>query len=159
MYRKGVTALILNQENKILLINLMSFKNHFFALPGGGIESGEKVEEALLREIQEELGIQSQYFNIEKRAQKPMRFEVSAGSFVRDGVTYIGQERLFFLVRFIAGDDKIRLNKEEVRRYVWASFEDLKRFLLFDNQLEETVSQIQQLCPEIIAWSLKTGFP
>ena len=32
----------------------------FFVVPGGGVEEGEKVEETAVREIQEELGIQSE---------------------------------------------------------------------------------------------------
>lgn len=150
MYRKGVTALILNKENKMLLVNLMSFEHHFFALPGGGSDTDESPEETVSREIQEELGMELKHFFIEKHAKEPIRFEFKAGPLVRNGITYTGQERLFFLIRFNEDDDKIKLNKEEVRKFVWSSFDDLEKYLLFDNQLEETVSQIKELCPEIM---------
>ena len=45
MYRKGVVAIILNQNNEILLVNLILFEKIFFAIPGGGIDVNEtKIE-------------------------------------------------------------------------------------------------------------------
>ena len=58
MYRKGVSALILNKNNEFLLVNLQSFKEEYFAVPGGGIDEGETFEDAVYREIQEELGLE-----------------------------------------------------------------------------------------------------
>jgi len=57
MYRKGVSALIVNNNNEFLLVNLESFEDKYFAIPGGGIEQGETLENAVYREIYEELGI------------------------------------------------------------------------------------------------------
>jgi 8-oxo-dGTP pyrophosphatase MutT (NUDIX family) len=50
-------AIILNSDkSKILLAKNITYKE--FHLPGGGIEKGEDGKEAILREVQEELGIQ-----------------------------------------------------------------------------------------------------
>ena len=38
MYRKGVSALIMNKNKELLLVNLMSFEEKYFAIPGGGLE-------------------------------------------------------------------------------------------------------------------------
>ncbi len=57
MYRKGVSALLCNNNQEFLLVNLQSFENKFFTIPGGGVEEGETLEEAVYREIHEELGI------------------------------------------------------------------------------------------------------
>lgn len=53
-FRPAVYAIIVN-NGKILLVHLRS-RDKFF-LPGGGIESGERVQEALKREVREETGI------------------------------------------------------------------------------------------------------
>lgn len=47
---------IIKHENKILLVNTKSSGKWFF--PGGGVEIGERLEDALKREIMEESGIE-----------------------------------------------------------------------------------------------------
>ena len=53
-FRASVYALVVNR-GKILLLNMRTTNKYFF--PGGGIEVGEKAEEALKREVLEEAGI------------------------------------------------------------------------------------------------------
>lgn len=48
-----VKALIINQDNEILLV----YNNHTYQFPGGHHEIGESLEETLIREIKEELGM------------------------------------------------------------------------------------------------------
>jgi ADP-ribose pyrophosphatase YjhB (NUDIX family) len=43
MYRKGVAAIILNDKNQILLVNLITFKEDCYSIPGGGKEQNEKI--------------------------------------------------------------------------------------------------------------------
>ena len=38
MYRKGVSALIINGKQEFLVVNLKSFEDKYFSIPGGGIE-------------------------------------------------------------------------------------------------------------------------
>jgi len=48
---------ILVQDEKILLVRHEKNGNSYWLLPGGGVEFGETVEEALVREFQEEVGL------------------------------------------------------------------------------------------------------
>lgn len=57
----GCGALIINDKNETLLIKRTSKtrnENGFWSKPGGGVEFGEKVEDAVKREIKEELGVE-----------------------------------------------------------------------------------------------------
>jgi len=38
MYRQGVSALIMNNKKEFLIVNLHSFADHFYAIPGGGVD-------------------------------------------------------------------------------------------------------------------------
>jgi ADP-ribose pyrophosphatase YjhB (NUDIX family) len=51
MYRKGVSTLIINNRKEFLLVNLESFEEDKYAIPGGGIEEEESLEDAAYREI------------------------------------------------------------------------------------------------------------
>lgn len=50
----GVFAVILNSKNEVLLLKRRD--KDMWNLPGGGVEKGELYENALLREITEEIG-------------------------------------------------------------------------------------------------------
>ena len=52
-YRTTVRAIIL-KDNKILMVYSKLFKDYTF--PGGGVKAEESINEALIREVQEELG-------------------------------------------------------------------------------------------------------
>ncbi len=66
------------------------------------------------------------------------------------GKTYIGQDRHYYLVKFHGNESDIKINTTEVRKYLWANYTDLSKYLLFEEQLETTQSLIKELCPEII---------
>jgi nucleoside triphosphatase len=51
-----VGALIFNQEDKIFLMKTHKWRNRY-AIPGGHIELGERIVDALMREVKEETGL------------------------------------------------------------------------------------------------------
>ena len=55
MYRMSSHAVICNQHGQILLLKA-NYAEHAWGLPGGGLDVGETIHEALIRECQEELG-------------------------------------------------------------------------------------------------------
>ncbi|KTC80376.1 NUDIX domain-containing protein [Legionella cherrii] len=51
----GSRAIILNRDHQILLVK-HTYQPHWY-LPGGGVKRGESAQEALIRELKEEVGI------------------------------------------------------------------------------------------------------
>jgi ADP-ribose pyrophosphatase YjhB (NUDIX family) len=148
MYRKGISALIINQKNEFLLVNLESFEEKYFAVPGGGVEPGESLEDTVYREMHEELNIKKEFLRLVGRSEVPLRFKFKTIKLNRNGQEYEGSERYFFGLRFIGNKNEIKPLVGEVRTYKWVSFARLKDYLLFDNQLRETLEKIAEIFPE-----------
>jgi 8-oxo-dGTP pyrophosphatase MutT (NUDIX family) len=55
--REAVRALVVDPEQRVLLVRFEFPNRHVWATPGGGMEHGETVEGALRRELAEELGL------------------------------------------------------------------------------------------------------
>lgn len=147
MYRKGVSAFILNQHNELLLVNLISFEEKYFAIPGGGVEEGESLEDAVYREIQEELGINKDSLELIGKGNTPLQFSFKAPK-IKEGVEYIGSERHFFCFKFTGDDGQIKLQEEEVRMFKWVSKDELNMYLLFERQLEDTLDKLIEIFPQ-----------
>ena len=148
MFRLGVSALIINNKQQLLVVNLNSFEDRYFAVPGGGVDQGETLEEAVYRELDEELNIKPQDLELVGQSDTPVRFTFKVIELNRDGQSYIGSERYFFGFRLLSTGQEIRPKDGEVRRYEWVSWDQLQNYLLFDNQLEETLEKLQELFPE-----------
>ena len=54
-YRMSAHAVIVNEQHQVLLLKA-NYADHAWGLPGGGLDMGETIHQALLRECQEELG-------------------------------------------------------------------------------------------------------
>ena len=145
LFRKGVSALILNEKDELLLVNLQSFETKYFAIPGGGIEPNETIESAVYREIEEELGIKNNNLKLVGTSAEPLLIHFKTNKLTRDGIEYDGMERYFFGFRFVGDDREIKLQDDEIRSYKWVSFADLKDYLLFENQLEDTTAKLLEV--------------
>ena len=145
MYRIGVSALIINARNEFLLVNLLSFEEKYFAIPGGGVEAGEDLESAVYREIREELGISKESLELIGKSEESVRLLFKTGARLLDAKEYLGQERYFFGFRFIGSESEIAASSVEVRKYMWAKIGSLGEYLLFDNQLQETSEKIIEI--------------
>jgi len=113
----GVTAFIINKENKLLIIRRTAnatFLPGYYEMPGGHVEFGESPEEALKREIGEEvnLKIESAFpYNI---------FSYVSGNGNKHTID------IQFIAK-VAGEIKIKLSQEH-EDFVWATEEQLNEY-------------------------------
>ncbi len=57
MERTSARAIILTKDSKLILIHRKWRGKEYWVTPGGGVEKGESLQNALVRELQEEVGI------------------------------------------------------------------------------------------------------
>jgi ADP-ribose pyrophosphatase YjhB (NUDIX family) len=58
LFQVFAAAVIFNEEHKILLVKLTYQRFHPWGLPGGSLEYSEAPEEGVIREVQEEMGLE-----------------------------------------------------------------------------------------------------
>lgn len=145
-FRKGSAALVVNSRNEFLLVNLESFEDKCFTVAGGGQDSGESLLETTYRELKEELNISKKDLEFVGECNNPIVFYFNEMT-IKNGIEYAGSEKFYFGFRFI-GDEKIIIpNPGEVRSHKWVTYGELKNYLLFDNQLQETFEKIKEIFP------------
>lgn len=102
----GAGALIFNQQQQILVIREKLAMSPGFKLPGGHIELGEKISEAIVREVFEETGIRSEFVGLQGFGSK---------KFFR-----FGKSNIYFLCRLNALTEHIEIQDiDEIAEAKW----------------------------------------
>ena len=133
-YRLNVAAIII-KANKDILWCERSRRPHFWQFPQGGVDPNEELEEALFRELREELGLPKHNFKIIGKRAQTIHYDFPKGIIAqylkKDVPSYIGQEQHWFLLEFLGSDSDINLNYEgeicEFQNYKWGDIQYLSK--------------------------------
>lgn len=123
---------IIERNGKVLLIkrNNKPYKN-YWSLPGGHINWGERVEEAIKREVKEEIGLdfQPKFFNY----QNEIIPKINWHSLV---LFFIGKAR-----------GEMKLNKSEVKNLKWFSKKEVEKLKIafFHKEILDDYFKIKKL--------------
>jgi len=124
-----VGALIFNDKNQLLIVKTHKWKGKY-TIPGGHVEMGEYLEEALKREIQEETGL-----NLIKA--KYLCYQ----EFVFDDSFWEKRHFIFFDFVCRVEDGVVQLN-EEAQDYAWVDIDKIDDYPV-DVYLKHSLDLIQ----------------
>jgi putative (di)nucleoside polyphosphate hydrolase len=107
-YRPNVGIILLNQKNQVFWGKRI--RTHSWQFPQGGIDRGENPEQAMFRELFEELGLQRDHVRVVARTRDWLRYDVPQRYIRRDarGV-YKGQKQIWFLLQLTGFDTDLNL--------------------------------------------------
>lgn len=111
-YRPNVGIILLNWRNEVFWGKRI--KQHSWQFPQGGIKVGETPEQAMYRELMEEVGLSPEHVKILGRTREWLRYEVPDQWMRREWRGhYRGQKQIWFLLRFTGRDCDVRLRASD----------------------------------------------
>jgi len=123
-YRENVGIVICNDQRKVLWARRTG--EEAWQFPQGGINKEESAEEAMYRELKEEVGLDPHNVEILARTKGWLKYDVPKSWIRRDcRDRYRGQKQIWFLLRFTGKDSDIFLKnteKPEFDDWRWDSF-------------------------------------
>jgi putative (di)nucleoside polyphosphate hydrolase len=119
-YRPNVGIILANPRNEVFWAKRIN--QHAWQFPQGGIQHGETPAEAMYRELEEEIGLQSDHVRVLGRTREWLRYDVpdkwmrhrearyaETEAESRGKAGYRGQKQIWFLLRMTGRDCDVKL--------------------------------------------------
>lgn len=131
-------AVVAIKNRKILLIHRFKDGRDFWVIPGGSVESGESLEEAGKREIEEETGLEAEI------GEKLWEHE---NDYYGDGI----RKEYYFLAKSISdgipemlGEELLRMSEQNKFEPQWVALDKVKEINLVPEVIKEII--IERFC-------------
>jgi putative (di)nucleoside polyphosphate hydrolase len=124
-FRANVGIMLANDAGQLLWARRIGGRDAW-QFPQGGINPGESAEQALYRELEEEVGLAGDAVRVVASTRGWLRYRLPR-RFVRKGQdpVCIGQKQKWFLLHLRVADDAVRLDansKPEFDHWQWVSY-------------------------------------
>jgi putative (di)nucleoside polyphosphate hydrolase len=118
-FRPNVALLLLDQGGRLLVCERLKIADSW-QFPQGGVDPGEDLREALLREVEEEIGLPPESYEI-LESRGGYRYFYPDGVKKRKKGNFDGQEQTYFLCRLGPDAPPIDLDAQirEFRDFKW----------------------------------------
>lgn len=130
MKRVDVVYVLLfdEQGENVLMVKNRGEKSSYYTLPGGAVEQGETLQEAAIREVKEETGLEVQIGGV---------FSVSE-AFFEDR----GHHAIFFTFRGEIINGEINIScPEEIEEVTWMNAQKAEKYIHISNELEGLINK------------------
>ncbi|MFN3862822.1 MAG: RNA pyrophosphohydrolase [Erythrobacter sp.] len=134
-YRPCAGFMLVNRFGQVFVGQRIDPSAHgFWQMPQGGIDKGEDVRAAALRELEEEIGVPARLVEVIAQSAQPYRYDLPPELLGRVWKgKYRGQEQHWFLGRFLGEDSDIDLEAHdppEFNAWRWVEPEQLAELIV-----------------------------
>lgn len=123
-FRPNVGIILLNRHNQVFWGKRI--RSNSWQFPQGGIDPGETPEQAMLRELYEEIGLMPEHIRVVARTRDWLRYEVPDRYVRREARGYYrGQKQIWFLLQLLGRDSDMDLyatNHPEFDSWRWNNY-------------------------------------
>ena len=144
-FPKGVevvgSAIIENPQGKILLTCSPKWNNKW-TMPGGHIDPGETIEEALLREAEEEVGLKLKSEGV-----------IAWGELIDSKDFYRPTHFIYFDIYCKTKSTDVKLDNDELTEYVWVTPEEALKMDLaesYEKTIKDFIEYKKKVPPQIL---------
>lgn len=156
-FRANVGIMLANDQGQLLWARRIGQDSWQF--PQGGISEGESPEEALYRELEEEVGLTADAVAIQAVTRGWLRYRLPQ-RYIRKNQTpqCIGQKQKWFLLRMLADDTAVRMDAHatpEFDHWRWVSYwYPLSQVISFKKEVyRSALKELSQHCSRIASRS------
>lgn len=123
-YRPNIGIIICNDAGQVLWAKRVH--QNAWQFPQGGMDENERPEQALFRELEEEVGLKQHQVKILGRTKHWLRYRLPKHMQRKNQKhVCIGQKQIWYLLKLLDSDDSINLNnmkKPEFDGWQWVSY-------------------------------------
>jgi putative (di)nucleoside polyphosphate hydrolase len=115
-YRLNVGIVLLNHYNKVFWGKRKG--EHSWQFPQGGLFEDEELENAMFRELNEELGLEKEHVEIMAKTKEWLYYDVPGTHIkTKHGTLYRGQKQIWYLLKFLAQDHQINVKYHKLQEF------------------------------------------
>lgn len=124
-YRPNVAVLMVNRKGELLICERINSKGSW-QFPQGGVDQGEALNDALAREVEEEIGLPPESYKVIESSNGYSY--LYSNPVKKGGKVYDGQTQTYYLCRLKKKAPEINLEQKspEFSRYKWIAPKDFK---------------------------------
>ncbi|MEX2488294.1 MAG: RNA pyrophosphohydrolase [Pseudomonadales bacterium] len=122
-YRPNVGIIVANANGQVLWAKRVG--QDAWQFPQGGIRENESIEDALYRELWEEIGLDAHCVEIVGATRGWLRYKLPRRLLRQKPSSFVGQKQRWYLLRLCVGDDAISVNHVDTPEFDlwrWVSY-------------------------------------
>ena len=123
-FRLNVGIIVINDKNQLLWAQ--RYNQQAWQFPQGGVQDNESLQDALYRELYEELGLKPENVEICDSTPTLLKYRLPPKLIRHEQKPLcIGQKQKWYLLKLISSDDTVNLgtsNKPEFDKWTWVSY-------------------------------------
>lgn len=121
-YRPNVGIIVANDDGRVLWAKRIG--QEAWQFPQGGINPREAPEDALYRELREEIGLKQHEVEIVGATRGWLRYKLPK-RLLRQNSDFVGQKQKWFLLKMLASDSDVKFDKSktpEFDHWQWVTY-------------------------------------
>ena len=122
-FRPNVGIIVANEKGQVLWARRVG--QDAWQFPQGGVNNGESIENALYRELKEEVGLDADQVKIINCTRGWLRYKLPKRFLRQNSSSFIGQKQKWYLLKMLSKDEAVSFDQSDTPEFDswrWVSY-------------------------------------